>query len=84
MIVLLSAIEEKTNHCRVVSKRYHWPCMKEDIAHFMKAWVKCQMNRVFYQKQTGLSQPLLIPPKPCVHGFYHKFAKSHKGTMPFW
>ena len=34
---------EKTT-IAAVSKRYYWPCMKEEIAHFVKTCVKCQMN----------------------------------------
>ena len=54
---------EKTT-IAAVSKRYYWPCMKEEIAHFVKTCVKCQMNRASYQKQAVLLQPLPIPPKP--------------------
>ena len=35
----LLAKEEEWNHHRVVLKRYHWLCMKQDIAHIVKAWV---------------------------------------------
>ena len=34
---------EKTT-IAAVSKRYYWPCMKEEISHFVKNCVKCQMN----------------------------------------
>ena len=34
--------------------------MKEEIAHFVKTCMKCQMNRVSYKKQAGLLQPLPI------------------------
>ena len=44
-----------------VSKRYYWSRIKEEIAHFVKTCVKCQMNRASYQKQAGLLQPLSIP-----------------------
>jgi len=47
-----------------VSRGYHWPCMKEDITHFVKAWVKCQVNQASYQKQTCLLQLMHIPPGP--------------------
>jgi hypothetical protein len=47
-----------------VSRRYYWPGMKEDITHFVKTCVKCQLNRASYQKQAGLLQPLPIPPGP--------------------
>ena len=47
-----------------MSKRYYWPRMKEEIAHFVKTCVKCQMNRASYQKQVGLLQPLPILPGP--------------------
>ena len=30
---------EKKNHHKMVSRSYHWPCMKEDITHFVNAWV---------------------------------------------
>ena len=54
---------EKTT-VAAVSKRYYWPCMKEEIAFFVKTCVKCHMNRATYQKQAGLLQPLPIPPRP--------------------
>ena len=54
---------EKTT-ITAVSKRYYWPCIKEEIAHFVKTCVKCQMNRASYQKQVGLLQPLPIPLGP--------------------
>ena len=47
-----------------VSRRYYWPGMKDEIAHFVKTCVKCQLNRASYQKQAGLLQPLPIPPGP--------------------
>ena len=54
---------EKTT-IAVVSKRYYWLRMKEEIAHFVKTCVKCQMNRASYQKQAGFLQPLPIFPGP--------------------
>ena len=48
----------------MVSRRYHWRCMKEDIPHFVKAWMKCQVNRASYQKQGGFLQPLPISSGP--------------------
>jgi hypothetical protein len=39
IIVSLPAIEERKIHHRMVSRRYHWPCMKEIVIHFVKAWV---------------------------------------------
>ena len=47
-----------------VSKRYYWTYMKEEIAHFVKTCVKCQMNGASYQKQARLLQPLPIPRGP--------------------
>jgi hypothetical protein len=38
--------------------------MKEEIAHFVKTCVKCQLNRTSYKKQTGFLQPLPILPGP--------------------
>jgi hypothetical protein len=58
-----------------VSKRYHLPCMKEEIAHFVKTFVKCQLNRACYQKQTNFLQPLPIPPGPW-HGISMDFITS--------
>ena len=55
---------ERTHHHRMVSRRYHWRCIKEDIVHFVNAWMKCQVNRASYQKQSGLLQPLPILPGP--------------------
>ena len=54
---------EKTT-IAVVSRRYYWPGMKEEIAHFVKTCIKCQLNRASYQKQAGLLQPLPILPRP--------------------
>jgi putative transposase len=38
--------------------------MKEEIIHFVKTCMKCQLNRASYQKQAGLLQPLPILPNP--------------------
>jgi hypothetical protein len=38
--------------------------MKKEIAHFVKTFVKYQLNRACYQKQTNFLQPLPIPPGP--------------------
>ena len=54
---------EKTT-IATVSKRYYWLYMKEEIVHFVKTCVTCQINRASYQKQAGLLQPLSIPPEP--------------------
>ena len=54
---------EKTT-IAAMSKRYYWPCMKEEIAHLVKSCMKCQMNQASYQKQVGLLQPLPILPRP--------------------
>ena len=48
----------------MVLRRCHWPCIKEDITHFVKAWMKCQVNRASYQKQGGFLQLLPIPSGP--------------------
>ena len=48
----------------MMSKRYHWRCIKKGIAHLVKAWMKCQVNSTSYQKQAGLLQPLLHLPGP--------------------
>jgi hypothetical protein len=47
----------------VVSRIYYWPCMNEEIAHFVKISIKCQMNQTSYRKQVGLLQELRILPK---------------------
>jgi hypothetical protein len=47
-----------------VAKRFYWPRMKEDIAHYVKTCITCQANRVSYQKQVGLLKPLPIPNGP--------------------
>jgi putative transposase len=54
---------EKTT-IAAVSRRYYWPCMKEDIVHFVKTCVKCQLNRASYQKQANFLHPLPIPSGP--------------------
>lgn len=50
---------EKSTICWV-SKRYYWPGMKEDIAHYVKICIMCQANRASYKQQAGLLWPLLI------------------------
>jgi hypothetical protein len=47
---------EKTT-IAAISRRYYWPGMKEEITHFIKTCIKCQLNRSSYQKQAGLLQP---------------------------
>ena len=44
----------------MASRTYHWWCIEEDISHFVKAWMKCQVN----QKQGGFLQPLPISSGP--------------------
>ena len=43
---------------------YHWPCMKEEIVHFVKIYLMSQMNKTSNQKQGVLMQPLRIQPRP--------------------
>ena len=54
---------EKSTICSV-SKRFYWPGMKEDIAHYVKTCITCQANRASYRKQVGLLRPLPIPDGP--------------------
>ena len=67
---------EKTT-IAAVSKRYYWPGMKDEVAHFVKTCVKCQMNRASYQKQAGLLQPLPIPPGP-----WHSISMDFITSLP--
>ena len=67
---------EKTT-IAAVSKKNYWPCMKEEIAHFVKTCVKCQMNRASYQKQARLLQPLPIPPRP-----WHSMSMDFITSLP--
>jgi hypothetical protein len=39
IIISLPAIEERKIYHRIVSRRYHWPCMKHIIIHFVNALV---------------------------------------------
>ena len=47
-----------------MSKRYYWPRINEDTTHFIKAWVKRQVNQTSYQKQGDLVQQLSTPARP--------------------
>lgn len=49
---LIAKHKDNKNHHKVVSKRYHWPYMKNDINHIVKLWEKCHLSRASYQKQT--------------------------------
>jgi hypothetical protein len=43
IIVPFRAIEEKErSHYKVTLRRYYWPCIKEVITHFVKAWVDAE------------------------------------------
>ena len=55
---------ERKNRHRMVSWRYHWRCIKKNIAHFVKPWMKCQVKQASYKKKGGFLQPLPIPSGP--------------------
>jgi hypothetical protein len=40
---------EKTT-IAAMSRRYYWSCVREEIAHFVKTCIKCQLDRASYQE----------------------------------
>jgi hypothetical protein len=50
-------------------RKYHWPCLKKGVIHFVKTCVKCQVKQTSYQKQTGLLQPF-----PILSGPWHSMS----------
>ena len=43
----------KNIHHRMVLRRYDWPCMKEDITHFVNVLVRCRVNQTSYQSKAA-------------------------------
>src|ERR1700737_3732947 len=75
---------ERKNRHRMVSRRDNWRCIKEDITHFVKAWMKCQVNQASYQKQGGSCNRCLSWRG---HGIVcawilSQVCRSHMGMMP--
>ena len=48
----------------LIKRTYWWPGLKEDIKKYVQGCVKCQQNKVQYQKRAGKLHPLEIPEGP--------------------
>jgi len=44
----------------LIKKNYWWPEIKEDIKKYIQEYIKCQQNKVQYQKKPGKLYPLEI------------------------
>lgn len=76
MIVSLLAIEEKRTTIEWYKEMPLAVNWKKYITHFVKVWVKRQVNRASYQKQ------IVVYPTGTmtwyIHGFDHKFVEATK------
>jgi len=45
----------------LIKQNYWWPGIKEDIKKYVQKCIKCQQNKVQYQKKVGELHPLKIP-----------------------
>ena len=45
----------------LIKRTYWWPELKEDVKKYVQGCVKCQQNKVQYQKKAGELHPLEIP-----------------------
>ena len=48
----------------LLKRIYWWPGLKEDIKKYVQECLKCQQNKVQYQRKVGKLHPLEIPEKP--------------------
>ena len=44
----------------LIKQNYWWPDIKEDIKKYIQEYIKCQQNKVQYQKKGGELHPLNI------------------------
>jgi putative transposase len=51
---------EKATYNRI-KLLFHWPGMKQQVVHFIKHCLTCQINKPRHYKYPGLLQPLPIP-----------------------
>jgi len=69
---------EKSIIC-LVSKTFYLPLLNEDVTHYLKTCVTCEVNQALYYKQARLLQPLPIlnDPWECVSlNFITSFEES--------
>ena len=45
----------------LIKRNYQWPEIKKDIKKYVQKYMKCQQNKIQYQKKTGELHPLEIP-----------------------
>ena len=81
MIVPLAAIEKRKTH-KVVLKRLYWPRIKEDITHFVNAWVDAEWTEPLTKSKAALCNRCLSHRAMVLymHEFHHKFA----GVTRIW
>ena len=48
----------------LIKRTYWWPGLKEDVKKYVQGCIKCQQNKVQYQKKAGELYPLEIPEGP--------------------
>jgi len=49
---------------KLIKRTYWWPGLKEDIKKYVQGCLKCQQNKVQYQRRAGELHPLEIPKEP--------------------
>ena len=48
----------------LIKRNYWWSEIKEDVKKYIQECIKCQQNKVQYQKKPGELHPLEIPQGP--------------------
>lgn len=48
----------------LLCRTYYWPKMEEDVEHYVKTCLVCQLDKTERLKEAGLLQPLPIPERP--------------------
>ena len=48
----------------LIKRNYWWPGIKENVKKYVQECMKCQQNKVQYQKKAGELHPLEIPREP--------------------
>jgi len=55
---------EQQRILELIKWNYWWLDIKEDIKKYIQGYIKCQQNKVQYQKKAGELHPLKIPQGP--------------------
>ncbi|KZV51417.1 hypothetical protein F511_20581 [Dorcoceras hygrometricum] len=48
----------------LLSRKYYWPKMEDDVEHYVRTCLFCQLDKTERLKEAGLLQPLPIPERP--------------------